>query len=248
MALEKFIPQSPDRFIRNSKDFEVARFGHLNEMIDYINSYVLPDSLQLAGSGPMTTTLRAITDSSGNASKLFLSTSTTAVSADFRFLGVSSGYVAIKAPNIVTTYTLTLPTTTGSANQGIITDGSGNLSFANILVINSGIINAQGAILQNFSSALGSGGALTITSANAATYNGTVYNVTGAVTISVDNTVPDGFSLTIIQQDANQCTISAGSGLTLRNRLGNTKSAGQWAVITIIRTGSNLILTGDTGV
>lgn len=109
-------------------------------------------------------------------------------------------------------------------------------------------LNLSGSELRNFSADQNAGGALTITSANADTYNGTVYNVTGAVTISADNTVPDGFSLTIIQQDANQCTISAGSGLTLRNRLGNTKSAGQWAVITIIRTGSNLILTGDTGV
>lgn len=107
-------------------------------------------------------------------------------------------------------------------------------------------LNLGGSKLTNFSADQNSGGALTITSANAATYNGTVYNITGAVTISADNTVPDGFSLTIIQQDVNQCTISAGTGLTLRNRQAHTKSAGQWAVISIVRTGSNLILGGDT--
>jgi hypothetical protein len=107
-------------------------------------------------------------------------------------------------------------------------------------------LDLGGSELKNFSADQNAGGALAITSANSATYNGTVYNVTGAVTISVDNTVPDGFSLTIIQQDANACTVAAGTGLTLRNRQGQSQSAGQWAVISIIRTGSNLILGGDT--
>lgn len=139
MALEKFIPQSPDRFIRNSKDFEVARFGHLNEMIDYINNYVLPDGLQLVGSGPMTTTLRAITDNLGNASRLSLSTDTTAISADLKFTGATSGFVAIQAPNTVTSYTLTLPTATGTAGQAIVTDGSGQLSFATVATPPGGV-------------------------------------------------------------------------------------------------------------
>lgn len=107
-------------------------------------------------------------------------------------------------------------------------------------------LNLGGSELKNFSADQNAGGALAITSSNSATYNGTVYNVTGAVTISVDNTVPDGFSLKIIQQDANACTVAAGTGLTLRNRQGQSQSAGQWAVISIIRTGTNLILTGDT--
>lgn len=38
MPIEKFIPLSPDRFIRSSKDFEVARFGHLNELIGCLNA------------------------------------------------------------------------------------------------------------------------------------------------------------------------------------------------------------------
>jgi hypothetical protein len=38
MALERFIPKSPDMFIRNSQDFEVAKFGHLNTIVEYINN------------------------------------------------------------------------------------------------------------------------------------------------------------------------------------------------------------------
>jgi len=46
-----------------------------------------------------------------------------------------SGYVGLKAPATIsgdTAYTLTLPTATGSANQVLQTDGSGNLSFATV--------------------------------------------------------------------------------------------------------------------
>jgi hypothetical protein len=74
MPLERFIPKSPDPFIRNSQDFEVAKFGHLNTIIEYVNTYVVTDSLQLSGTGPLTSTARYITDSLGNASSLAIST------------------------------------------------------------------------------------------------------------------------------------------------------------------------------
>ena len=45
----------------------------------------------------------------------------------------NSNYVAIHAPTTITSnYTLTLPATTGTANQVLQTDGSGNLSFATV--------------------------------------------------------------------------------------------------------------------
>jgi hypothetical protein len=46
-----------------------------------------------------------------------------------------SGYVGLKAPATITSdtpYTLVLPTATGTANQVLQTDGSGNLSFATV--------------------------------------------------------------------------------------------------------------------
>ena len=50
---------------------------------------------------------------------------------DVRFADAdSSNYVAIQAPStIATNFTLTLPSATGSANQVLQTDGSGNLGF-----------------------------------------------------------------------------------------------------------------------
>ena len=46
--------------------------------------------------------------------------------------GSGGGSVSIAAPDVTTNYTLTLPTSTGSANEFLKTDGSGNLSFAAI--------------------------------------------------------------------------------------------------------------------
>jgi hypothetical protein len=74
MPLERFIPKSPDPFIRNSQDFEVAKFGHLNTIIEYVNNYVVTDGLQLSGTGPLSTSLRNVTDNLGNVSPLKLST------------------------------------------------------------------------------------------------------------------------------------------------------------------------------
>ena len=53
---------------------------------------------------------------------------------DVRFSDAdSSNFVALQAPStIASNFTLTLPTTDGVANQALITDGSGNLSFANV--------------------------------------------------------------------------------------------------------------------
>jgi len=53
---------------------------------------------------------------------------------DVRFADAdSSNFVALQAPaTIATNFTLTLPTSDGIANQALITDGSGNLSFANV--------------------------------------------------------------------------------------------------------------------
>ena len=54
--------------------------------------------------------------------------------SDLRFADSdSSNYVALQAPTTIgTNLTLTLPTADGIANQALITDGSGNLSFANV--------------------------------------------------------------------------------------------------------------------
>ena len=61
---------------------------------------------------------------------------------DVRFSDAdSSNFVALQAPTtIATNFTLTLPTSDGIANQALITDGSGNLSFANVAADVQGVV------------------------------------------------------------------------------------------------------------
>lgn len=74
MPLNKFIPLSPDPNITRDSDMGMAQFGHLNTIVDYLNTYVAADSLQLDGTGPLSATARYITDSAGNLSSLSIST------------------------------------------------------------------------------------------------------------------------------------------------------------------------------
>jgi len=74
MPLQRFIPSSTDRYISNDKNQGTVKFGHLNAVVDYINTYVAADSLQLEGVGPLTSVPRYITDASGNLSSLAIST------------------------------------------------------------------------------------------------------------------------------------------------------------------------------
>lgn len=79
--LQKFIPTSPDENIRQDSDMAAAKFGHLNVLVDGINAL---DYLQLAGDGPMSSTLRALEDSEGNIANLYLATDKTAISGSLK--------------------------------------------------------------------------------------------------------------------------------------------------------------------
>jgi len=62
-------------------------------------------------------------------------------------------FVGLKANATTTSYTLTLPASTGTADQVIVTDGSGNLSF----VDNTGGTDWQAVISSNTNAVAGSG-------------------------------------------------------------------------------------------
>jgi hypothetical protein len=64
----------------------------------------------------------------------FSSTANLLTQSELRFQDTSGGqYVGLRASTTVaTSFTLNLPTTSGTANQVIQTDGSGNLSFATV--------------------------------------------------------------------------------------------------------------------
>ncbi len=69
-----------------------------------------------------------------------------------------------------------------------------------------------------------------------------------AITVTIDTGLGDGFNCLLVQKGAGQVTISAGTGVTVVNRSSETKTAGQYATVSVINIGSEqYILSGDTG-
>ena len=92
------------------------------------------------------------------------------------------------------------------------------------------------------SSFLSYGGVLKVARADGATLNNA-----NAITLTIPSGLGDGFNCLIVQKGAGQITLSA-SGTTLINRQSHTKTAGQYAVVSIVNIGSdNIIVGGDTG-
>ena len=68
-----------------------------------------------------------------------------------------------------------------------------------------------------------------------------------AITVTIGTGLGDGFNCLLVQKGAGQGTISA-SGTTVVNRSSETKTAGQYATVSVINIGSEqYILSGDTG-
>ena len=83
---------------------------------------------------PLTATSANVTNLNVSGTSTFSNDVTLNSQSDLRFADSdSSNYIALQAPaTISTNFTLTLPTNDGVANQALITDGSGTLSFANV--------------------------------------------------------------------------------------------------------------------
>lgn len=83
-------------------------------------------------------------------------------------------------------------------------------------------------------------GAYSITAAD----NGKILQSTAssAITVTIPSGLPTGFNCTVVQMGAGQLTFSG----TYLNRGGFTKTASQYAVVSIIQLGSNsIIVTGE---
>ena len=81
----------------------------------------------------------------------------------------------------------------------------------------------------------------------AASDNGTIIvcSSNSAVTITVPASLPSGFNCMIIQNGSGQVSLSA-SSTTLNNRNGS-KTAGQYAILTLVHLGSDVfVVSGDT--
>lgn len=77
---------------------------------------------------------------------------------------------------------------------------------------------------------------------------GTLYNATAnAYTLTVPSGLTTGFGVAITQNSTGVVTIAAGSGVTVNNISSFTKTAGQWAVISVIQTAPNTYILVGTG-
>jgi len=137
-------------------------------------------------------------------------------------LGDTAGgeYVGLKAPGTVSSsYTLTLPTATGTADQILVTDGSGNLSFADP---SGGGTSWQAVKTSGFTAVAGegyfcdtSGGAFTATLPASPTLGDEVTLVDYAGTFDTNN-LTVGRNSENIQGSAADLTVSVErAGLTL---------------------------------
>lgn len=161
-----------------------AAAGGSNTQVQYNNNGGFAGSANLtfdgttltsAGfSGPLNGTVGATTPSTVVATQVDLT-----AQGDLRLQDAAGGqYVALQAPATVpSSYTLTLPTATGSAGQLIQTDGSGNLSFTTV----ANPTGAGGALLNN----------TTTISENYVIPSGTNSLSVGPITIS------DGYAVTV---------------------------------------------------
>ena len=121
-------------------------------------------------------------------------------------------------------------TITNSTDGTILIDGKADF--------NDNAITGYGADLQTESGT---------TKTLAAADNGTIIvcSSNSAITITVPASLPSGFNCMIIQNGSGQISLSA-SSTTLNNRNGS-KTAGQYAIMTLVHLGSDVfVVSGDT--
>ena len=140
-------------------------------------------------------------------------------------------------------YDVTLQTGNSTTGSITITDGAnGDITVApngtGKTDFNDNAITGYGADLQTES-----GTSKTLAAAD----NGTIIvcSSSSAVTITVPASLPSGFNCMIIQSGSGQVSLSA-SSTTLNNRNGS-RTAGQYAILTLVHLGSNVfVVSGDT--
>jgi hypothetical protein len=89
---------------------------------------------------------------------------------------------------------------------------------------------------------------LTVSTTLDARYNGLALyaNSGSAFTLTFPSTLPPGFNCEVIQAGAGQVTCAADSAGTMNNRQSFTKTAGQYAVMSVFHRGNGtFILSGD---
>ena len=119
-------------------------------------------------------------------------------------------------------------------------------------VIISGSLTVTGSIFVSGSSIYGQVAELTSSTTNYTLVrqdSGKFLHMSSSsgMTLTVPSGLPVGFTVSFCQNGTGSISVVTGSGVTINNRQGHTKTAGVYAVASLICTGSNgYIFTGDT--
>ncbi|MCX6194281.1 MAG: hypothetical protein NTX34_07350 [Cytophagales bacterium] len=155
-----------------------------------------------------------------------------------------SNNTAIGSETDVTANNLTNATAIGYQAK-VNSSNTVQLGNSNVTNVNtSGGLTANASITDDITSDL------TINTSNSETYKGKIIicNPTNPITITFSSSLPTGFNCMVLQKsaDANKITIAGGSGVTIKNRNNYTATAGNYALLTIVHIGSNILVTaGD---
>jgi hypothetical protein len=109
-------------------------------------------------------------------------------------------------------------------------------------------IDSNGNLSGSTTSTLAGFGAQINTIANsvtlAATDNAEIIqsNAASAITVTIPAGLPTGFNCMVLQYGAGQITFSPAAGVTLINRNSYNKSIGQYALVTLLHIGSNVVI------
>ena len=140
--------------------------------------------------------------------------------------------------------TLNIPDASATA-RGVVTTGT--QTFEGVKTFKNNVIG-DGAALHGFEASLNKITGTTYTLEASDKGKVVTLDNSSSITVTILNNLGDGFNCLIVQKGTGKITISAGTGVTLINRQSHTKTAGQYAVVTIVNIGTNqVILAGDTG-
>lgn len=130
---------------------------------------------------------------------------------------------------------------------GAIVAASNSIQLGNSNLSN---VNTSGSLTANASITSDITDSFTIDPSNSESYKGKIIicDPANPITITFSSSLPTGFNCMVMQKsaDANKITIAGGSGVTIKNRNNYTATAGNYAILTIVHIGNNVLVTaGD---
>ena len=138
------------------------------------------------------------------------------------------------------------------ASDGVMTTVEGTLNVDEAVTLDStldvnGNVTSSGGSISGFDAALNDQTSTSYTLQSSDNGKVVTLNNASAITLTIPSSLGDGFNCLIVQKGDGQISLTA-SGTTLINRQSHSKTAGKYAVLSIVNIGSEtIIVAGDTG-